>query len=231
MHSRMSERHQVERIGWLRAAVLGANDGIISTASLLMGVAAAKASYADLLITGLAALVAGAMSMAAGEYISVSTQLDTEVAEIQKEKIELATDLPAELEELTGIYIKRGLDAALAKQVAIQLMAKDPLETHLRDELGLGKTLRARPIQAALFSSAGFSLGAILPVLVAIGMPRHYVIPMIFVMAIVCLGILGGVAAKLGAADVRKGIWRVTCWGTLAMLITALIGTLLGPTM
>lgn len=230
MHSRMSELHQVERIGWLRAAVLGANDGIISTASLLMGVAAARASHADILITGLAALVAGALSMAAGEYISVSSQADTEEAEIQKEKHELATDLPAEIEELTSIYVKRGLDAKLAAQVAKQLMARDPLETHLRDELGLGQTLRARPFQAALFSSSSFSLGAILPILVAIFMPSHYVISAIFIMAIVFLALLGGLAAKVGGSSIIVGTARVTLWGTGAMLLTALVGSLLGTT-
>lgn len=228
MHTRMSELHQVARIGWLRAAVLGANDGIISTASLLMGVAAAHASYTDILITGLAALVAGAVSMAAGEYISVSSQADTEKAEIQKEKIELATDSPAEIKELTGIYVKRGLKPALAATVVKQLMDKDPLETHLRDELGLSNTLRARPLQAALFSSGSFSLGAILPILVTIFVPRDYVIAAIFIMAIVFLAVLGGLAAKIGGSSILIGTARVTLWGTGAMLLTALVGSVLG---
>lgn len=222
------EPHRIERIGWLRAAVLGANDGIISTASLLIGVAAAHSTHSGILIAGIAALTAGSMSMAAGEYISVSSQADTENAEIQREKLELETNLSAETEELTSIYVKNGLDRDLAVQVANQLMAHDALGAHIRDELGITKTLRARPLQAALFSACSFFTGAILPLIVAIVTPVNYVVPIIFCMAIFFLAFLGGLAAKIGGSRIIVGAARVTLWGTLAMVLTAIIGSLLG---
>lgn len=229
MHLSMRELHQLGRIGWLRAAVLGANDGIISVASLLMGVAAARISHMEIFITGLAALVAGAMSMAAGEYISVSSQADMEKAEILREQMELATDISAEIEELTTIYVNRGLEPKLAAQVAEQLMAKDPLETHLRDELGLGKNPRTpQPVQAALFSAGSFALGALLPILVTLWAPNQHVAPAIFITAILFLALLGAIAAKIGGSSMLVGLARVTLWGTGAMLVTALIGALVG---
>ncbi len=228
MYFRHGEFHRIERIGWLRAAVLGANDGIISTASLLIGVAAAQTTHSGILIAGVAALTAGAMSMAAGEYISVSSQVDIENAEIQREKLEQETDLPAEIEELTSIYVKYGLDHALAIQVAKQLMAHDALGSHIRDELGITKTLKARPYQAALFSACSFSIGAVLPIIVAILTPTNYFIFAIFVTAIFFLAFLGGLAAKIGGSRIVVGATRVTLWGTLAMLLTAIIGSLFG---
>lgn len=227
-HLRHKESHRLGRVGWLRAAVLGANDGIISTASLLMGIAAAKASHADILVAGVAALIAGAMSMAAGEYISVSSQADTEKAEIEKEKYELAHQLPAEVEELTLIYIKRGLDRPLAAQVANQLMKRDALATHLRDELGITEAFSARPLQAALFSAASFSIGSFLSVLVAVFSPMQNLVPIIFIASVLLLAFLGGLAAKIGNAKIVKGILRVTFWGSAAMLLTAAIGSLFG---
>lgn len=224
------EFHRIERIGWLRAAVLGANDGIISTASLLIGVAAAQSTHSGILIAGVAAITAGAMSMAAGEYISVSSQADTENAEIQRELSELKNSLPAELEELTTIYIKRGLDRELATQVANQLMAHDALGAHMHDELGITKASRARPFQAAIFSALSFSIGAILPMIVAIFSPKNYVIPAIFIMSVLFLSLLGTLAAQVGGSKLITGAARVTLWGTIAMLVTALIGTLLGTT-
>ena len=225
-----TEWHRIENIGWLRAAVLGANDGIISTASLLIGVAAAPSQHSGLLIVGFAAMIAGAMSMAAGEYVSVSSQADTENAEIEREKHELETDLPAEIEELTTIYIKYGLDRALAAQVANQMMSRDALGTHMRDELGLTKTLKARPLQAALFSACTFSMGAFLAIIVAIFTPLSFFIPVMFVMTIVFLAFLGGLSAKIGGSSILTGVVRVTVWGTLAMLLTAIIGSFLGTT-
>ncbi|PIZ04834.1 MAG: hypothetical protein COY58_01915 [Gammaproteobacteria bacterium CG_4_10_14_0_8_um_filter_38_16] len=230
MYFRHAEFHRIERIGWLRAAVLGANDGIISTASLLIGVAAAHTTHSGILIAGIAALTAGAMSMAAGEYISVKSQADTEDAEIQREKKELEDNLPAETEELTSIYIKYGLDRILAKQVATQLMKKDALGAHIRDELGITQALKARPLQAALFSACSFSIGSILPILVTIFTSTKYLIPTIFLMAVFFLALLGGSAAKIGGSSVIVGAARVTLWGTLAMLITAVIGSVLGTT-
>ena len=224
------EFHHIERIGWLRAAVLGANDGIISTASLLIGVAAAHSTHSGILIAGVAAITAGAMSMAAGEYISVSSQSDTENAEIQREASELKNNLPAELEELTSIYIKRGLDRELAVQVAKQLMAHDALGAHMHDELGITKALRARPFQAAIFSACSFSIGAILPMIVAILSPANYIMPAIFSMSVVFLSLLGALAAQVGGSKLFTGASRVTLWGTIAMLVTALIGALLGTT-
>lgn len=224
------EFHRIERIGWLRAAVLGANDGIISTASLLIGVAAAHSTYSGILIAGVAAITAGAMSMAAGEYISVSSQSDIENAENKREAGELSNDLPAEIEELTTIYIKRGLDQELATQVANQLMAHDALGAHLRDELGITKALRARPFQAAIFSACSFSIGAILPMIVAILSPANYVIPAVFIMSVLFLSLLGALAAQVGGSKLITGATRVTIWGTIAMLVTALIGAVLGTT-
>ena len=228
INMRHGEFHRIERIGWLRAAVLGANDGIISTASLLVGVASAHTTHSELLVVGGAALIAGAMSMAAGEYISVSSQTDAENADIQREKIEQETNPSAEMAELTSIYIKRGLERQLAAQVASQLMAHDALGAHIRDELGITAVLRARPFQAALFSAVSFSMGAILPILVTILTPTNYCTPAIFIMAIFSLAFLGGVAAKLSGSRIIVGVARVSLWGTLAMLITALIGSLLG---
>lgn len=230
MYFKHDEFHRIERVGWLRAAVLGANDGIISTASLLIGVAAAHTAHSGILIAGIAALTAGAMSMAAGEYISVKSQADTEDAEIQREQSELNNNLPAELKELTSIYIKYGLERNLASQVATQLMKKDALGTHIRDELGITTALKARPLQAALFSACSFTIGSILPILVTIFTSTKYLIPIIFVMAIFFLALLGGLAAKIGGSRILIGAARVTLWGTLAMLITALIGSVLGTT-
>jgi len=228
MYFRHGEFHRMGRIGWLRAAVLGANDGIISTASLLMGVVAAGSTVNALWVIGVAALIAGAMSMAAGEYISVCSQADTEKADIQREQHELETDLPAEKEELTLIYMKQGLERALAATVAEQLMAHDALGAHLRHELGIHPSMRARPLQAALFSAASFSIGALLPILVMMLTPPSYHNYVIFLTAIIALAFLGAWAASMGGASRRVGALRVTLWGTLAMLLTTGIGTLLG---
>ncbi|MCX7124180.1 MAG: VIT family protein, partial [Gammaproteobacteria bacterium] len=205
-----------------------ANDGIISTASLLIGVSAAHTAHSGVLIAGVAALTAGAMSMAAGEYISVKSQADTEDSEIQREKKELKNNFPAETEELTSIYIKYALDHMLATQVATQLMKKYALGAHIRDELGITKALKARPLQAALFSACSFSIGSSLPILVTIFASANYLIPIVFLMAVFFLALLGGLAAKIGGSRIIIGAARVTLWGTLAMLITALTGSLLG---
>ena len=228
MYIKHKEYHRVERIGWLRAAVLGANDGIISTASLLIGVAAAHTPYNGLLVAGIAGLIAGAMSMAAGEYISVSSQADTEKSAIQLEKKELAASLPNEIEELSTIYINRGLEPNLAKEVVKQLMAKDALGAHARDELGITEISNARPLQAAVFSSCSFTLGSLLPLLIIFIVPRNHLILTISVMAILFLALLGGVAAKVGGARIILGSLRVVVWGSLAMLVSAGIGSLLG---
>lgn len=222
------EYHRIDRIGWLRAAVLGANDGIISTASLLIGVAAAHTSYNGLFVAGIAGLIAGAMSMAAGEYISVSSQADTEKSALEREKVELAENLPNEMEELTTIYVKRGLERGFAEEVVKQLMAKDALGAHARDELGITEITSARPLQAAIFSACSFTLGALLPLLVIFIVPRIYLIQSISIMAIIFLALLGGVAAKVGGAGIVVGAMRVVIWGTIAMLISAGIGSLLG---
>jgi vacuolar iron transporter family protein len=222
------ERHRTERVGWLRAAVLGANDGIVSTASLIVGVAAAQATSQGILVAGVAGLVAGAMSMAAGEYVSVSSQADTEQADLAREGQELATQGPAELAELTGIYVQRGLDPALAKQVAEQLTARDALATHARDELGITEALSARPIQAALASAATFAVGAALPLVAVILSPRAFVIPAVAGSSLLLLGALGGLAAYVGGARAWRGALRVTFWGALAMALTAGIGALFG---
>ncbi|CAI2433172.1 VIT family protein [Serratia ficaria] len=222
------ERHSMARIGWLRAAVLGANDGIVSTASLLLGVAAANASHAALTIAGIAGLVAGAMSMATGEYVSVSSQADTEKAALAEEQSELLSDYPGESRELTAIYVHRGLDPALARQVAEKLMAHDALAAHARDELGISAITRARPLQAALASALSFSVGALLPLLVTLLAPALYARPAIVLSALISLGILGGVAAKTGGAPVLPGIARILIWSALAMAVASGVGMLFG---
>jgi len=227
---RHKEHHRIERIGWLRAAVLGANDGIISTASLLIGVTAAHTPYNGIVVAGIAGLIAGAMSMSAGEYISVSSQADTEKSALQREMKELEASLPDEIEELTALYINRGLEPGFAKKVAKQLMAKDALATHARDELGITEISSARPLQAALFSACSFTLGSLLPLLIIFIVPRAYLILTISVMAILFLALLGAVAAKVGGARIILGSLRVVVWGTLAMIVSAGIGSLLGIT-
>ena len=223
-----SERHRTERIGWLRAAVMGANDGIVSTASLILGVAAAHATSHDILVAGVAGLVAGAMSMAAGEYVSVSSQADTEQADIARERQELATDPSVELAELTAIYVKRGLDPSLAKQVAEQFTAHDALAAHSRDELGTSELLVARPIQAAFASAGTFAVGASLPLLAVVIVPGAYLIPVAGGTSLIFLAMLGGLAAYVGGASATRGAIRVTFWGTLAMALTAGVGALFG---
>ncbi len=225
---RHAERHRTERIGWLRAAVLGANDGIVSTASLIVGVAAASAGHADILVTGVAALVAGAMSMAAGEYVSVYSQADTEQADLARERGELERNPAAELQELATIYVSRGLEADLARQVAAQLMAHDALGAHARDELGISATFSARPLQAALASAASFAVGALLPLVVTTAAPEPMLIPMVAMASLGCLAALGAIAATIGGASALVGAWRVTFWGALAMAITAGAGRLFG---
>jgi VIT1/CCC1 family predicted Fe2+/Mn2+ transporter len=222
------EQHRTDRIGWLRAAVLGANDGILSTASLVLGVAASKGSHGNVLIAGVAGLVAGAMSMAAGEYVSVHSQADTEVAELELERRELKTDRIGEQKELAGIYVSRGLEPTLAKQVAEQLMAHDALGAHARDELGISETVRARPLQAALASAASFAVGGGLPLLVAVVAPAAALIGLVSVSSLVSLAILGGLAAHAGGASVKTGAIRVTFWGAIAMAVTAGVGALFG---
>lgn len=228
MRKQHFERHYTDRIAWLRAAVLGANDGIVSTASLVVGIAAANAGRTELLIAAVAGLVAGAMSMAAGEYVSVSSQADSESADLDREKLEIATDERFEREELRNIYIDRGLDTELAERVAEQLMAHDALGAHARDELGLSETQRARPIQAALASAASFAVGALLPVLLVAIAPMDTMIVFVAVSSLVFLGILGAIAAKAGGASLLTGAVRVTFWGALAMAATAAIGHIFG---
>ena len=223
-----TERHRVERIGWLRAAVLGANDGIVSTASLVVGVAAAGATRGNVMIAGVAGLVAGAMSMAAGEYVSVSSQADTERADLERERRELATDVEFERAELAGIYVGRGLDEPLARQVADQLMAHDALGAHARDELGITSTSTARPIQAAVASAASFAVGAALPMLSAWLAPERSVVVVVAATSLAFLALLGGISAVTGGAPVGRAIARVTFWGALAMAATAGIGALFG---
>jgi VIT1/CCC1 family predicted Fe2+/Mn2+ transporter len=222
------ERHRTGRIGWLRAAVLGANDGILSTSSLVLGVAAAHATHSNVLVAGVAGLVAGAMSMAAGEYVSVHSQADTEEAELELERAELKADDKGEHLELRAIYVKRGLDPALAKQVADQLMAHDALGAHARDELGISETLRARPIQAALASAGSFAVGAAMPLWVTAVTPATGLIPLVSGTSLVFLALLGGLAARAGGAGVMMGAIRVTFWGALAMVLTAGVGLLFG---
>jgi len=226
--TRHRENHLVSRIGWLRAAVLGANDGIVSTASLIVGVAAAAATRNDILITGAAGLVAGAMSMAAGEYVSVSSQSDTEQADLARERQEQRDDPVAEHAELAAIYVKRGLDHDLAVQVARQLMATDALGSHARDELGMSEVTAARPVQAALTSAASFAAGAALPVLVVVVTPIAWLLPSVSVASLCLLALLGAVGAWAGGAPILRGTVRVTFWGALAMALTAGIGALLG---
>jgi VIT1/CCC1 family predicted Fe2+/Mn2+ transporter len=222
------EWHRTSRIGWLRAAVLGANDGIVSTASLIVGVAAASATHGNVLMTGVAALVAGAMSMAAGEYVSVHSQSDTEKADLARERAELDKDPASEHRELTAIYVARGLDQALAGQVAQQLMAHDALGSHARDELGISDTMTARPLQAALASAASFAAGALLPLAVTAVAPGDTLIWWVTGTSLVFLASLGAMAARAGGAAVLPGAWRVTFWGVLAMGITAGVGALFG---
>ena len=230
MRKQHFERHYTDRIAWLRAAVLGANDGIVSTASLVVGIAAANAGRPELLLAAVAGLVAGAMSMAAGEYVSVSSQADSETADLEREKLEIATDERFEREELRNIYIDRGLDSELAGRVAEQLMAHDALGAHARDELGLSETQQARPIQAALASAASFAVGALLPVLLVAIAPLDAMIVFVAVSSLVFLGILGAIAAKAGGASLLTGAFRVTFWGALAMALTAVIGRIFGAT-
>lgn len=225
---RHTERHRNQRIGWLRAAVLGANDGLISTSSLIVGVSAADASVRSVLLAGLAGLVAGALSMAAGEYVSVSSQSDTERADMEKERRELSTQPEAELHELAGIYEKRGLSAPLALDVAKELTATDPLAAHLRDELGIHETTLARPLQAALASAASFCVGAAPPLMVAAFWTAGSMTVAIAVVSLVLLAVLGGSAARMGGAPVARGAIRVMVWGALAMAITAGIGKMFG---
>jgi vacuolar iron transporter family protein len=222
------ERHRTERIGWLRAAVLGANDGIVSTASLVVGVAAAGASQSSLWMTGVAALVAGAMSMAAGEYVSVHSQSDTEQADLARERAEHQADPAAELAELAGIYAARGLSPDLARQVAVQLSAHDALAAHARDELGISAALSARPVQAALSSAASFAVGAALPLVVTALVPASGLLVAVSGSALIFLAALGAVSARAGGAGVWAGAARVTFWGALAMAITAAAGSLVG---
>jgi VIT1/CCC1 family predicted Fe2+/Mn2+ transporter len=222
------ERHRTERIGWLRAAVLGANDGIVSTASLVLGVAAAHATRNGILVAGVAGLVAGAMSMAAGEYVSVSSQADTERADLDRERRELETDEPHERAELAEIYVTRGLDPALAQQVAVQLMAHDALAAHARDELGITTALGARPVQAALTSAVTFAVGAALPLLTAAAAPVTSLTLLVAGNSLVFLAALGALSAYTGGAPVLTGTVRVTFWGALAMALTAGVGALFG---
>jgi len=223
-----NEAHKSHRIGWLRAAVLGANDGIVSTASLIIGVAAAHAARVDILLAGVAGLVAGAMSMAAGEYVSVSSQADTEKADLDLERRHINADSEFEHKELANIYEERGLDASLAKQVAEQLMAHDALGAHARDELGIFERARAQPIQAAFSSAGTFTIGAALPLLTAWTVPETQLIPAVAVLSLMFLAVLGGLAAQIGGAPVTIGAVRVTFWGALAMGLTAMVGRIFG---
>jgi len=224
--ARQIERHRGGHTGWLRAAVLGANDGILSTSSLVLGVAAAHGSRSSVLMAGIAGLVSGAMSMAAGEYISVHSQADTERADLNLERGELKADDKGEHAELAAIYVERGLDPALAKQVANQLMAHDALGAHARDELGISETFRARPIQAALASAAAFAVGAAMPLVVTALAPVAVLIPLVSGTSLLFLALLGGLAARAGGAGVTMGAIRVTFWGALAMALTAGVGSL-----
>ena len=228
MAVRHREWHRTDRIGWLRAAVLGANDGIVSTASLVLGVAAAGATHSSVMVAGIAGLVAGAMSMAAGEYVSVHSQADSEQASLNVERAELEADDQGERRELTAIYVNRGVDPALAKQVAAQLMAHDALGAHARDELGISETLRARPIQAALASAASFAVGAAMPLLAVAVVSESNLIPVVSGTSLVFLAILGGLAARVGGANMTIAAVRVTFWGALAMGLTAGVGALFG---
>ena len=223
-----AENHLVSRIGWLRAAVLGATDGIVSTASLIVGVAAANAAASNVLVAGVAGLVAGAMSMAAGEYVSVSSQSDTERADLDRERGELATQLDFERQELADIYVKRGVEPTLALQVADQLMAKDALGAHARDELGISEVTAARPIQAALASAAAFSVGAAMPLAMVLVSPAAWLAATVSLASLLFLAVLGAIGAKAGGANVLRATVRVTFWGALAMALTAGIGAAVG---
>jgi len=225
---RHGEWHKSGRIGWLRAAVLGANDGIVSTASLVIGVATAGATRSAVLIAGTAGLVAGAMSMAAGEYVSVSSQSDTERSDLARERKELETDVEAEHQELAAIYVGRGLDPALATQVSNQLMAHDALGAHARDELGISEILQARPVQAAIASALSFAVGAALPIATVVVAPQAMMVWMVAILSLAFLAILGGIAARVGGARISIGATRVTFWGALAMALTAAVGSLFG---
>ena len=222
------ENHRVDRIGWLRAAVLGANDGIISTASLIVGVAAASTKPSEVLVAAVAGLVAGAMAMAAGEYVSVSSQADTENADINRERMELQENIPFEREELAQIYVKRGVEVDVARKVAEQLMAKDALGAHARDELGISEITSARPVQAALTSAATFAVGASMPLLMVLVAPTSKLVPFVTVASLAFLALLGAIGARAGGADPIKGMARVTFWGAIAMAATAGIGRLFG---
>ena len=225
---RHTENHRAHRIGWLRAAVLGANDGIVSTASLIVGVAAAESSQSNVLVAGIAGLVAGAMSMAAGEYVSVSSQSDTEHADMERERKELAEDGENEHAELAAIYVSRGLEPELADLVATQLMEKDALGAHARDELGISDTLAARPVQAAFASAATFAVGAALPLLLVLVVPASALLWTVSLSSLLFLALLGALAARAGGSPVLQSVWRVTFWGALAMGLTAGVGALFG---
>ena len=228
MALRHREWHRTDRIGWLRAAVLGANDGIVSTGSLLLGVAAASAGRDAILVAGVAGLVAGAMSMAAGEYVSVHSQADTEHADLERERKELSTDIEGEKRELTAIYAGRGLDADLARKVAEQLMAHDALGAHARDELGIHEQMSARPAQAAVAAAASFAVGAALPLAIAAAAPGTLLVPLVAGSSLLFLAVLGALAARVGGAPVASGAFRVTFWGAFAMAVTAGVGALFG---
>lgn len=228
MLKRHPELHRLGSVGWLRAAVLGANDGIVSTASLILGVAAAQATHQSILVTGVAGLVAGAMSMATGEYVSVQSQADTEAAALEKERVELSENPKGEHHELVNIYMERGLDASLANDVATSLMAHDALGAHSRDELGLTDAMSAKPLQAAFASAGSFAIGAALPLLVVLLVPHEHLIAFTVVTSLVFLAFLGGLAARVGGANVKKGIIRVAFWSALSMAAAAGIGSLFG---
>jgi vacuolar iron transporter family protein len=228
MPSPHPETHRTHRIGWLRAAVLGANDGIVSTASLIVGIAASNAAHTEIMLAGAAGLVAGAMSMAAGEYVSVSSQADTETADLARERRELDADEPHEKKELAAIYVMRGLEPSLAELVAEQLMRHNALEAHARDELGISATVSARPVQAALTSAATFAVGALLPLLIVLISPAVHLMASVIATSLLCLALLGMLAAQTGGSSLVKGACRVTFWGALAMGLTALVGSLFG---
>lgn len=228
MPDKSIERHRTGRIAWLRAAVLGANDGILSTSSLVLGVAASHATHHSIVVAGVAGLVAGSMSMASGEYVSVHSQADTEVAELDIERAELKSDVKGEHNELADIYVARGLQPALAKQVAQQLMSHDALAAHARDELGISDTFRARPVQAALASAASFAVGAAMPLAITALAPASFLIPLVSGTSLLFLALLGGLAARAGGAGVFAGAIRVTFWGAAAMVVTAAVGWIFG---
>ena len=229
--SKSTEQHRMHRVGWLRASVLGANDGILSTASLIVGVGAANAHRSDIVITGVAGLVAGAMAMAAGEYVSVSSQADTEQTDLKRERQEILENEDVEREELARIYVSRGLDIELASKVATQLMAHDALGAHARDELGISEIMMARPFQAAFSSATSFGVGALLPLLLVFLTPVESLVYTVFIAALVFLAVLGFVAAQIGGTSAWRSAARITFWGTLAMGVTAGIGAFVGKTL